>query len=269
MLALLHQPATAYGHPQPRWTLAALRTQPPLAGLTSVAGVCRRLHKWALPRKRSRDRLQSPDPQYGPKLWAIGAARLQAALTPHTHVFLYADEFTVYRQPEPGQAYWPRGRGGRHQPPAHRATTMNTQRRIAGALDAATGRVVAYQASTLKVDKLARFLRQVRQAYGPAVHLTLAWDNWPNHTHPMVREAAAAADIHVLFLPTYAPWTNPIEKVWAWLKDAVLRLHPWSTAWVELRARVTAWLAQFAQGSRPLLRYVGLLPDGEPTDVWY
>jgi hypothetical protein len=65
------------------------------------------------------------------------------------------------------------------------------------------------------------------------------------------------------FIPTYAPWLNPIEKLWRWLRQDVLRLHQWADDWPMLLSQVHAFLDQFAHGSRDLLRYVGLLGDGK------
>lgn len=243
-------------------------TQPVFDGLTSRSGLWRRLDAWDLPYKRSRDHLHSPDPEYGPKMLAISVARLEALLYPDTVSFLYSDEFTFYRQPEPGYAYWWQGRGGQAQPRAERSYRSNTHRRILGTLDAVTGQVVTAQASAFRVRTLARFLAHVRQVYGPTRTLYLAWDNWPNHHHAVVRAAAAAQDIQLLYLPTYAPWTNPIEKLWLWLKADVLRLHRLSDTWSELRTRVTDWLAAFAYGSAALLRYVGLEPYATGEPVW-
>lgn len=264
----MQTPPTADGHPASRWQLATLRTQPVFAGLRSVSGVWRRLQKLGLPYKRSRDHLHSPDPDYGPKMLAVSAARLQALATPATHVVLYADEFTFYRQPVAGYAYTTRGCGGHHQPLAQRSARSNTHRRIAGALDAVTGRVVVHQTSTFKSKELIRFLTRVRAAYGPEPAITLIWDNWPNHKLTVVTAAAADLRITLLSLPTYAPWTNPIEKLWLWLKADVLRLHAQSDAWMTLRDRVTTWLAQFAHGSFALLRYVGIDPYETAEPAW-
>ncbi|MBZ0285495.1 MAG: transposase [Anaerolineae bacterium] len=66
--------------------------------------------------------------------------------------------------------------------------------------------------------------------------------------------------LELLFLPTYTPWTNPIEKLWRWLYQDVLHLHSWADDWTGLQAAVSAWLSQFQHGSLDLLRYVGLYP---------
>jgi transposase len=62
-----------------------------------------------------------------------------------------------------------------------------------------------------------------------------------------------------LFLPTYASWLNPIEKLWRWLKQDVLHLHRLAHDLMKLRQRVLDFLDQFTSGSQPLLHYVGLL----------
>ena len=67
--------------------------------------------------------------------------------------------------------------------------------------------------------------------------------------------------IQLLFVPTYAPWLNPIEQLWRWLHQDVLHFHRLSDDWDELKQRVLDFMAQFAHGSTDLLRYVGLLYD--------
>jgi putative transposase len=44
-------------------------------------------------------------------------------------------------------------------------------------------------------------------------------DNWNIHTHPEVLTALARYPrIKPVWLPTYAPWLNPIEKLWRWVR---------------------------------------------------
>jgi transposase len=59
-----------------------------------------------------------------------------------------------------------------------------------------------------------------------------------------------------------APWLNPIEKLWRWLKEDVLKLHRLAGDWDALRQGVNAFLDQFANGSHALLHYVGLWSEG-------
>lgn len=97
------------------------------------------------------------------------------------------------------------------------------------------------------------------QLYPDAEVIYIAQDNWPVHFHDDILAALAETKIRLIPLPTYAPWTNPVEKVWRKLFQEVLHHHPFSSDWGRFRATVTDFLAQFAHGSPELLRYVGLL----------
>lgn len=202
----------------------------------------------------------SPDPLYEVKLQAIAEARARAQANPKRIRVLYADEVTFYRRPDLGRNWHPRGRGGRAQPKAVHAPGANTKRRVIGAIDVFDGRVLSRTASRIGVREICRFLTQVRRSYGDEMELTLVWDNWPLHYHEEVMKAAAEARIQLLNTPTYAPWTNPIEKLWKKLRDEVLRLHRLSDAWGVLRSRVDAWLVRLQKPNPDLLRYVGLSP---------
>ena len=62
-------------------------------------------------------------------------------------------------------------------------------------------------------------------------------------------------------LPTYASWLNPIEKLWRWLRQEVVHLHPWADALPTLYDTADHFLARFTPGAPAcpdLLQYVGL-----------
>jgi transposase len=89
-------------------------------------------------------------------------------------------------------------------------------------------------------------------------------DDWSIHTHPDVLATLVPLPRLVPgWLPASSPWLNPIEKLWRWLREAVRKQHRLAADWPALRARVQAFLDQFASGSSALLRYVGLLGDGK------
>ena len=127
-------------------------------------------------------------------------------------------------------------------------------------MDALTGRVVHTSGYKMGISGLGNFLRKLRAAY-PDTILMLVWDNWTVHRHPQVLAQAKALGIHILWLPAYAPWTNPIEKLWRWTKQKLLHYHRKADLWDELKAQVEEFLNQFKDGSDQLLRYVGLLPN--------
>jgi putative transposase len=176
---------------------------------------------------------------------------------------LYADEFSYYRSPllSGGGVYSPQG----EEPTFEQIPGYNTRQRVGGTLDAYTGRVVWVDGKLVGTVALCRLLERVRQAYGPERTLFLIWDNWHVHYQADVATKAAELNIQMLWLPTYAPWTNPIEKLWRWLKQTHIHNHQLADDFDTLKSRVSAFLSSFKDGSTELLRYVGLLPHPSIT----
>lgn len=252
----MRQEPRRHGLTRHRWRLADLAAVVPAFAGYSTSGVSRALKRLGIRLKRGRLRLHSPDPAYADKVARIARARRLARRHPERCTLLYADEASCYRQPTLGGRYYPVG-----EEPTTRLSHApgDTRLRISGALNAVTGQVTTRTGATMNVPALCRFLHQVRQAYPTGV-VFLVWDNWLVHRHETVVAKAAALRIHILWLPTYAPWENPIEKLWRWLKQAVVHDHALAEDWPALQRAVKAFLRQFAAGSEALLRYVGLLP---------
>lgn len=266
LVEILHQPPEAAlpDSPEPlppRWSLALARKLcPALSTLKTDSGVWRRLQRWEISYKVGRVHIVSPDPAYQDKCEAIDTALQRTRAEPDRRRFLYVDEVTYYRRPERGCNWAASGSGGRMQPKVNQAPGSNTKRRIIGALDAFDGRTCTMSRSSLGVRPICAFLRQVRKTYGPDIDLTIVWDNWPPHHAPEVLSTAAELNITLLYTPTYAPWTNAIEKLWDLLKEQVLRLHNFSGNWVQLRTRVDRFLSSLHKPNPALLRIVGLVP---------
>jgi hypothetical protein len=221
----------------------------------SPSGVHRLLSRLGIVYRRGQEHLHSPDPAYATKRAAVRRARDEARLSGGKVVLVYLDEFTYYRRPPAGRCWTPAGGPG---PPAEQGHGRNRKRRVIGALDALTGRLTYWQGDKAGVAELGRFYRRLVQAYPQAEVIWVAQDNWPVHFLPGVTEPLKETPIRVLRLPTYAPWTNPIEKVWRKLKQELLHQHDYGDDWAGLREAVERWLA----GADPptLLRYTGLRP---------
>lgn len=250
----LRQPPALHGIDRPRWRLDDLGQAIPAVAGYSRSGLSRLLRRLEVRRSRGRFSLHSPDLAYQTKLEWLARAVAAARADPDHVRLLYADEFTLMRQPSLAPVYAPCG----HEPTVPLSAQANYTYRYSAALDLVSGQVDWLGAMIVGVDRLKRFLRRLRTAY-PGYRLLLVWDNWPVHTHPAVLAEAASLGIELLWLPTYAPWTNPIEKRWRWLKQDVVHAHRLADQWPELKRQVAAFLDQFAEGSEALLRYVGLL----------
>jgi hypothetical protein len=250
--------------------------------VTTPAGLSQLLERLGISYKRGRDYVHSPDRFYEDKCSQIELALLRAWYDPERYVLVYLDEFGVYRQPSLAQDWEAMGSA---QPLARRSHKSDTCYRGVGALNALSGQLTYWLRSEISVSVLCKFYAQLRADYPTAEQIYVVEDNWPVHFHPTLlaqlqaqefayppklpmswsqlnrpEPAAHPLPITLLNLPTYAPWLNPIEKLWRWLKQKVVHLHRLSDDWNTLKQRIGDFLEQFRQGSSDLLRYVGLLP---------
>lgn len=240
-----------------RWRLQDIGQGIPWLRQRSLTTVWKTLRRLGTHLRRGREYLHSPDPAYAEKLAAVDQAQVRVRSHPQSWVMLYEDEFTFSRRPTVASAYAPKSST---QPLAHLGYRPNRRQRVAGALDVVTGRLHVVMGSRCGVSQLLRFYQQLEYAYPQAEGLYLVQDNWPVHQHPQIVQWLQASRIQVLFLPTYAPWTNPIEQVWRRLKQEVLHLHDWRDDWHGLLGAVQQWFDRWRDGSLELLHYVSLYP---------
>lgn len=255
MREIVHRSPRLYGLKRSRWWLEGLRqTVSWLAPLT-LPGVYGVLQRLKVHYKRGRRHVHSPDPEYEEKMAIIEMIQELVKSEPKRFVLLYEDELSYYRHPTVAQGY---AVAGSDAPHAHCGTGYNTYHRIAGSLDAWTGRFFHWQRKAFDRWTLLRYYQALETVYPEAETIFVAQDNWPVHFHDDILMALAGTKIILVPLPTYAPWTNPTEKVWRKLYQEVLHLHDFTDRWGELKAEVGAFLDQFADDSTELLRYVGL-----------
>jgi transposase len=202
--------------------------------------------------------IHSPDPNYRNKWKAILRAFADAINHPEEAVIMFLDEFSYYRQPTLACAYH---QTGHTQPFAYQVARSNTRTRLVAVLNGLTGQVTYLQRSKIGSSALQDFYSLVRAAYPQMTRIYIVQDNWPVHKLPEVLQSMQENCLTPLFLPTYASWLNPIEKLWRWLKQDILHLHTLANDLNTLRTQVCDFLNGFASGSNPLLRYVGLLLD--------
>lgn len=51
-------------------------------------------------------------------------------------------------------------------------------------------------------------------------------DNAPVHTAAIVQQVLAQLELEVMIWPPYSPDLNPIENIWALMKNKIYELHP-------------------------------------------
>jgi len=262
---LLHRDPHLAGLDRSCWWLAGVRQAVPWMARMSLPGIWKTLKRFGLVYKRGRAHVHSPDPQYNEKLQAIEQARQEAAAAPGRVVFLYEDEHTANLRPLVGRTYSPRG-----EPGAKATGTGSITVRLAGALDVATGQVIVRRRQTFTVKEMYRFFYHVEQHYPEAEKIYVALDNWPIHFHGYVKDNLARihSKIHLLPLPTYAPWTNPIEKFWLKLNREFMRQHRFGDDFQAFCEALDLWLDKHRIASPALLHELGLpVPQDTPVDA--
>ena len=284
MLDVVHRAPEAFGLAGTRWKLASIRAAVTWMARLSLSGVWRLLRRLKVVGKRGRDYLHSPDPDYAAKLADLDATLARVARSDGKEVFVFGDELTFYRQPSLARDYTQAGRA--HQPLARHSYHADRKGREAAVVNALTGQVVHVQASAISVAREVALLVAVREAFPDAERIYLAEDNWPVHfhpdvlaalepqrtrfrlpvhgnwpTHPSAKARRLGLPIQLLPLPTYAPWTNPIEKLWRMLKTEYLHMHRSAEDWAQLKRGVSAFLDHFDTPSPQVLRYIGLTPS--------
>jgi len=255
--------AVGAGGPAPsRWTLRTMRASVDWLMDYTVSGVWRVLQSWGLGLHTALARLFSPDPDYASKKRQLHRCLRDAARHPDTVAALFLDEFGYQRWPEVAPTW------GLEAAVAHRAGN-NQQWRTIGALNALTGQVTYLDGYIVGRQQVIQFYSRLDRAYPKKVGLMyVIQDYWNIHTHPDVLTALEKYPrIKPVWLPTYAPWLNPIEKLWRWLRHDILKMHRWVEDWPQVKQRVRDFLEQFAHGSAALLRYVGLKGKGKLATV--
>lgn len=231
----------------------------------SLSGVWRLLDRLGIGWKRGYINYWSPDPQYRTKVRFIEKCLKIVAADPRHNVAIFVDEMSYHRWPSAAPDWWPRGQT---VPRAEHGACNNQQWRVIGGLNAYTGQVSYLQNYIVGREQVTLFHQQLYRQYRKMDNVFVIEDNWNVHTHPEVQAAIAELpNVTMAWLPTYACWLNPIEKLWKWTRQTILHRHRLSNQWPALKQRVADFFDQFRDGSEALLKYVGLLGDGRFAQI--
>ena len=263
--AVLHGPPPPLSEQEvapSRWTLGLLKARIETLADWSAGGLCQWLHRHGIAWRQGCVQYYSPDPAYARKEAELLEALRQVAQSPRTQVALFLDEFSYTAWPD--LAFQWSEEAPSPLPQADRQHSRYRRMRVVGALEAWWGKVHVHQEAHISGSVFAAFVRRLDQAYPQAECIHLIWDNWPVHSsHEVQAVLAQVPRVHVIALPTYAPWLNPIEKLWRRFRQNFSAMHQMASDWKQLRTQAQAFFEQFADGSLDLLRYVGLRGDGK------
>jgi len=103
-----------------------------------------------------------------------------------------------------------------------RAASGRQRYNVLGALNAATHELVTeINATYINALSVCALLRKIADRGGPGP-ITLVMDNARYQRCALVQDSAKELGIELLFLPSYSPNLNPIERLWKFVKKEVL-----------------------------------------------
>lgn len=175
--------------------------------------------------RRPRPVIRPKDPDREKKLSALRAL-LRGLPADETAVFM--DEVDVNLNPKVGCQWMTRGEQAAVETPGN-----NEKRYLAGSIHWRTGRVIRTEGKPKEGRSAALFLRHLddlRRAFRHYKVIHVLCDNAGTHTaegsklvRAYLKEWGHRVKVH--YLPKYSPDTNPIERVWWRLHEAVTRNH--------------------------------------------
>ena len=198
------------------------------------------LHREGLVWRRPRPVLGPKDPQRSQKLRKIRALLRDL---PANEAAFFEDEVDVNTNPKIGSMWMWRGQQAEVVTPG-----TNTKRYLAGSLNWRTGEVILSEAGFKRDANLfLQHLDELRRRFRCYRRIHVICDNAIFHRPDRCKKvqeymAKWGHRIVLHFLPTYAPETNPIERVWWHLHEEITRNHRCQNI-EELLDLVFGWLS--------------------------
>jgi transposase len=222
LLALLKAAPRAHGWCRTRWSCTTLAlTLEAKRGIQVSAETMRRwVHEVGWVWKRAKLVAKDDDPHRVERLARIRFAYEQLR---RCETIVFADELDMHLLPKVGYAWMPQGTQVEVMTPG-----TNAKHYLAGALDVATGTLHHCQGPR-KTNVLFRDLLQTLEDAYPAAQyerIYVVVDNYKIHKAKAVDEWLANHPcVNLLFLPTYCPRANPIERAFGDVHDLCTRNH--------------------------------------------
>ena len=163
----------------------------------------------------------SPDPEYAVKMTAIAGLREQAEQQePLVPLLFYCDEAKLESIPTMRRMRRPQG-----QPLPLPHCGEQHRRYLHGALCYPTGEWYFRVLPRMDTGSVLQFCQALLTDF-PDRTIWLIMDSAPaHHSKAFAEFVAANPRLHVQYQPTYAPWTNPVERVWQEMRRSVTHCH--------------------------------------------
>ena len=178
------------------------------------------------------------DPQKEKKLYVL---RQLLATLPANEIAVFQDEVDVNTNPKIGAMWMRRGQQAKVVTPG-----TNEKRDLAGSLNWRTGALILTEGLPKEGRTTALFLRHLDELRRHLLHyhkIHVICDNARSQKSQAVQEYLKQWGHRIVlhYLPTAAPETNPIERIWWHLHEEITRCHRCQSM-EELLDVVFAWL---------------------------
>jgi transposase len=227
LLSLLELGPQALGWCRTRWSCATLALELEAKHHLAVSAetVRRWLHELGWVWKRAKLIARDDDPERAEKLARIRSVYETVHQLGPTgkRVMLFADELDVHLLPKVGYEWTRKGQQTEVWTPG-----KNEKAYLAGALNAFSGQVHQTLGQRKNSSLFLKLLEDLEQAYAPEhfeqIHVVV--DNYGIHKSKAVeRWLEAHRRFELLFLPSYCPKANPIERLFGDIHDHCTRNH--------------------------------------------
>lgn len=222
LLALLKRTPQAYGWCRTRWSCQTLALQL-AAGRTyqvSRETIRRTLHSLGYAWKRARHVARDDDPDRVSKLARI---RHLCETLPKNAALFFADELDIHLLPKLGSEWMLKGTQTEVMTPG-----KNQKNYLAGALNQATGKLLGVINERKNRWLFIDLLKKIERVY-PAqkfARIYVVVDNYCIHTAKAVQAwLGAHPRFELVYLPSYCPQANPIERAFGDVHDKCTRNH--------------------------------------------
>jgi len=139
------------------------------------------------------------------------------------------------------------------------SNTGRSRLNINGAYNAQTQEMVTHFCDTINTQSTLELFTKIEAHYPTAESIYLVCDNAKYYRNALIESQLADSRIKLVFLPTYSPNLNLIERVWKFLRKKVIKNH-YYPKFKEFEKSVRQFFDTIGQYADELKRFVGTKP---------
>ena len=137
------------------------------------------------------------------------------------------------------------------------SNTGRTRLNINGFYDPLAQDGVFRQEETLNTQSTLAFLKDLEKRYPTASSIYAICDRAPYYFNPEVQSYLQQSRVELIFLPTYSPNLNLIERLWKFMRKEVINTQFYEK-FKDFKAAVTGFLENLADYKETLKSFIGV-----------